>query len=760
MTLDRIKKRIETFLISDKRWPVIVDFSNQKDLKDFLYHFNVGNNTVLSAGKFCGKDETLKFEEMSNAIENNVGNLFLVYASVYLKMYGESVLKNILKSLISKSINGHVVIVTYQCKNFLKFSDNRFSERGQIHVVDGDFDEAPTICLITPDLVAAFSGAYMGFEQIGEAYEINNAKTIYIATDVKKQAFGMSLINITQLNNGYDILCSKDSRIKNIPESFGEPTQWNELLKTMGKADFSFVVEEQFGSVQGLIECAQNYPVYTDIKRWLYYIALSVMGTKKNTYLAHAVASATNYKDVPRALFRSILTLKRTEEGFMQLYIERKAIISHYTEYLGEVVDFCKIVSTKQEDAVYYLTDLTQPEKEKVIEWLDLYGHKYTTAQLIEILQVVYPDLAAYLSTYRFKKDLLDNYFESYKYQKVINKILPSFEVLVEEQAIDLDFVSILQPRTQLFDKIDLTNARTYFFDALGVEYLGYIQAKCNEYGLSANIACGRSELPSLTCFNKDFVEVCKSKGCPVSDIKELDEIKHHGEESFDYEKIKTPIYIIRELKLIDNLLKKIRSAILNNHYEKAVIVSDHGASRLAVLHETENVWQMETKGVHSGRCCPMNEINSKPDFVISEADYWVLANYDRFKGSRKANVEVHGGATLEEVTVPIIEITRKADNVEAFILEETKIITLAAMEVPLIRLYVGIISNNLTVKVNDKYYDAVATPDKYIYEVKMPDCTKKGLYYADIISGSDVLSTNNPFEIKKKGMTEISLFD
>ncbi len=760
MTLDKIEKRIEIFLASDKRWPVIVDFSNKKDLKDFLYHFSVGSNIVLSAGKLCGKDETMKFEELSNTVENNVGNLFLVNISAYLKMYGESVLKNILKSLISKSINGHVVIVTYQCKNYLKFSDNRFSERGQIHIVDGDFDEAPMICFITPDLKAAFSGAYEGFDKVGEAFENSSSKTIYIATEVKKQSFGMSLLNISQLNNGYDILCSKDTRIKNVPESFGEPEQWNALLKTMGKADFVFVVEDQFGSVSGLIECVKKYPSYTDTKRWLYYIALSVIGVKKNTYLAHAIVNATNYKDLPRALFRSILTIDRNEEDFLRLYNERKDIIKSYSKYLNEAVDFCKIVSTKQEDAIYYLTDLTQLEKEKVIEWLDIYGQKYTTIQLIDVLRVVYPDLAAYLSAYRFKKELLNTYFEAYKYQKVINKVLPSFEVTVEKQAIELGFVSILQPRTQLFDKIDLTGAKTYFFDALGVEYLGYIQSKCNEYGLSANITCGRSELPSLTCCNKDFVEVCKVKGCPVTDIKELDEIKHHGEDSFDYEKNKIPIYIIRELEIIDELLKKIQVAVLNDQYEKAVIVSDHGASRLAVLHETENIWQMETNGVHSGRCCPKNEINTKPDFAIEESDYWVLANYDRFKGGRKANVEVHGGATFEEVTVPIIEITRKVEGIEAFILEEARIITLAAMEVPTLRFYAGVISNDITIKISDKFYDAVATPDKYIYEVKLTDCTRKGLYSADIINGSDVLSTNNHFEIKKKGMTEVSLFD
>lgn len=760
MTLDKIEKRIETLLLSDKRWPVIVDFSNKSDMKSFLYHFSVGNNEILSAGEFCGKDGTMKLEELTNRIENNTGNIFLVHTTAYLKIYGESVLKNTLKSIISKSIKGHVVIVTYQCRNYLKFADSRFLERGQIQIIDGEFDEIPTICLIAPGLAGAFSGAYVGFEKVGEAFETSKGETIFIATDVNKQVFNMSLVNISQLSNGYDILCSKDSRLKNVPESFGDATQWNGLLKTMGSADLSFVIENQFGTITGLIECIKQYPSYSDEKKWLYYIALAILGSKRNSYLTHAIASSTNYKDIPKALFRSILTLDKSDEDFSKMYEERKEILKSYKSYLNEAVDFCKIVSSKQEDAIYYLTDLTQPEKEKVIDWLDMYGSKYTAIELIKILSVVFPDLAAYLSPYRFKKDLLNTYFEQYKYQKLINKILPSFEVIVEEQATELDFVGALQPRTQIFDKVDLTGAHAYFFDALGVEYLGYIQSKCNEYGLSVNIMCGRSELPSLTCYNKEFVQVCQNKGCPISDIKELDEIKHHGEDSFDYEKMKAPIYIIRELEIIDELLGKIQVAILNNNYEKAVIVSDHGASRLAVLHETENIWQMETRGVHSGRCCPKNEINTKPDFAIEEAGYWVLANYDRFKGSRKANVEVHGGASLEEVTVPVIEITRKNDDVEAFILEEYKIIYLAAMEIPVLRIYVGVISNNIVLKVNEQYYDAVATEDKYIYEVKLPDCTKKGLYIAEISNGSDVLSTNNPFEIKKKGFTEVSLFD
>ena len=760
MTLDKVEKRIEALLLSDKRWPVIVDFSNRSDMKEFLYHFEVGNNRILSAGEFCGEDETIKLEELSDCIDNNSDNLFIISLSAYLKLDGESVLKNTLRSIVSKSIEGHVIVVTYQCRNYLKFTDSRFSERGQIIIVDGDFDETPDICLISPNLSDAFKKSYIGFEKLGEAYEKSSDQQIYIATNIDKQIFPLSLINVMQLDNGYDILCSKDSRIKNVPESFGESYRWNDLLKSMGSNDFSYVVDIEFGHNVNLTNCVKQYPTYTDEKMWLYYIAICVLGAKKNSYLSLAMVNSSNYKDFVKSLFRSILTVDREDEDFRNLYEERKDILRFFTEYLSEIMDFCKVVSTKQEDAIYYLTDLTKPEKEKVIEWLDTYGHNYPADKLEVILKTVYPDLAAYLAKYRFKNELLDTYFEAYKYQKVINRILPSFEVTVEEQATELGFVSALKPRTQLFDKIDLNNAHAFFFDALGVEYLGFIQAKCNEYGLSANISCGRCELPSLTCFNKDFVKVCNDKGCPISDIKNLDEIKHHGEDSFDYEKTKLPIYLISELEIIDNLLKKIQSSIIGEQYSKAVILSDHGASRLAVLHETENVWEMETKGEHSGRCCPKNEINTKPDFAIEESDYWVLANHDRFKGSRKANVEVHGGASLEEVAVPIIEITRKAEQVEAFILDEYKIITLAAKEIPILRIYAGILSNSITIKVNDQYYDAKATSDKYIYECELTDCAKKGLYYADILNGSDVLSVNNPFEVTKKGMTEVNLFD
>ena len=78
MNLDSIKKRIGTYLTSDKRWPVIVDFSSKEDLADFIEHFTVGDNKFLSAEKFCREDGTFKPEEFINTIGNNDGNTFVV----------------------------------------------------------------------------------------------------------------------------------------------------------------------------------------------------------------------------------------------------------------------------------------------------------------------------------------------------------------------------------------------------------------------------------------------------------------------------------------------------------------------------------------------------------------------------------------------------------------------------------------------------------------------------------------------------------
>lgn len=760
MNLNDAKNKIQNYLKSSRNWPLIVDLQTKADLSDIVDFFKIGINQFPPIENFCNQDDVLKLDELYAAVANNSGNTFYTELTGFLKLSGENKTKNALKTIVTTNISGHVVVFTYQCKNYLKFSDPRIAESGRLAIVDGTPDTVAEMCFISPNLSDVFPDSYQGAQKIGYVMEHCTHGSAYIVTTIEKSVFSESLYHITQLNNVYNILRDKDPRTGIVPQSFGTAEQWNYVLQHMGShGNWSSVIASHFGSETNLANALSGYQNFDPQIKWLYFIALSICGAKENEYLQLAVNSASDSNELIKSVYRAILTVDKSIAKFAGLYKQRKEIIRDLKNTLPEVIDFCKVLSVKGEEAIYYLTDLTQPEKERIIAWLDTYGENYSTENLISILKIVYPDLASYLSKFRFKNELLDSYFESYKYQKVVNRILPSFEAIVDEQSTKMDFVTALKPRTSIVDKLDVKNSKAFFVDALGVEYLGYIQEKCNEYGFSANITCARCELPSLTEFNKEFVGILTSKGCTVSDIKELDEIKHHGEDNFDYEKEKTPIYLIRELEVIDELLNKIRANIFGGQYEKAIVISDHGASRLAVLHGTENIWSMATSGEHSGRCCKVSEADSKPDFAIENSDYWVLANYDRFKGGRRANVEVHGGASIEEVAVPIIEITQKKTNIEAFIVDASKVVTLGAKEHAIIKIYVGIKSNNIAIKLDGNYFDANATGDAYIYSVDLENYTKKGKFVFDIVNGSDVLASQQQFEIKKKGMSEVNLF-
>lgn len=761
MNLNDAKKRIQNYLNSTKKWALLVDVQTKSDLAEIVDFFKIGDNKFPSMEELCSQDGFIKLDELYATVSNNSGNTFISGITGFLMFLGKETIKKTLKNMITTNISGHVVIITYQCKEYLSFSDPRIKESGRLIMVDGKADRVCEICFIAPALSGAFPGVYQGIQKIGYIIENCCYDSAYIATAMDKSFFSQSLYHITQLNNGYDILLGKDLRTSIVPQYFGSAEEWNYVLQHMGKhGNWSSVVAENFGSENNLTQALMGYELFDKQKKWLYFVALCICGVKDNEYLQLAVDKALNSDELMKSIFHTILTVDWKSEKFIDLCRQRKELIRMIKNTLPMTIDFCKVLSVKGENAIFYLTDLTQPEKEKIIAWLDTYGSNYTQEELISILTNVYPDLAKYLSKFRFQNELLDSYFERYKYQKVVNCIFPSFEAVVDEQSVKMEFVTALKPRTSYVDKLDIQNSQTFFFDALGVEYLGFIQQKCNEYNLSANITCARCELPSLTEFNKEFIETLTLKGCPISDIKDLDEIKHHGKNSFDYEKEKAPIYLIRELEVIDNLLKKIQASVFGGEYSKAIIISDHGASRLAVLHGRENVWSMATKGKHSGRCCKISEIDSKPDFAIEESGFWVLANYDRFKGSRRANVEVHGGASIEEVAVPIIEITQKLTNIEAFIVDASKVLTLGAKEHAVIKIYVGINSNNIAIKLNGNYYHAEATGDSYIYSVNLKEYTRKGKFTFDIVNGNDVLAIEQQFEIKKKGMSEVNMFD
>lgn len=279
MNLNDAKKRIQAYLCSNKTWPLLVDVQTKSDKSEIIDYFKVGENTFPDIESFCNDDGDLKVDELYAAVSANVGNTFITNVTGFLKLHGELATKRALKTLATSGISGHVVVLTYQCKNYLKFSDPRIVESGRVVIVDGASDTTPGICLVNPSISAAFVGCYSGLQKIGAIVENCPQNTAYISTMALKDSFPESIYHISQLNNGYDILVRNDPRTKSVPNSFGTPEQWNYALQKMGQnGNWSQLIEGEFGSELNLCHAIASYQKYDDNKKWLYFIALSISG--------------------------------------------------------------------------------------------------------------------------------------------------------------------------------------------------------------------------------------------------------------------------------------------------------------------------------------------------------------------------------------------------------------------------------------------------------------------------------------------------
>ena len=671
------------------------------------------------------------------------------------------------------NIAGHAVIITYQCGAFLEQiirNDKRLE--GRVCITDGLKADLPQFVFTMKDInLDAHSSVVQGVHRIASAVESGLSGVVYVETEKTKKSYPYSLYVIGEMKRPYEVLCSMDSSTTLLPEALGTEEDWQYVLSEFQThPSWEQLVSAKIGNVHSLDIAISNYLHNSNDKKWiwLYLIGVKLFGAGADWCLNTASMNASSPKEFLSNLYRCILEIDVQRPEFTGIYERRKALLNAVGNPVDEVVDFCKIVLSKERDALYYLTDNTIQEKELVFKLLNKYGLDFDKATLLSVLERVYPDLYDYLLPYRFKNALLDGYFQDYKYQKVINKILPEFMAVVAQQAVNRDYNVILQPRSSVIESIDCTQAQTYFTDAMGVEYLGFIMSRCRELGLMAKVTVCRSELPSITSRNKEFWDVFSTDQRPIITFDKIDKIKHHGEEGYDYSRAdrKLPIHLIRELELIDELLRKVKVNLANGNYDKAILVSDHGASRLAVIHETENLVEMASHGQHSGRCCPKSDVDVKPDNATDADDFWALANYDRFKGSRKANVEVHGGASLEEVVVPIIEISYLSSAVEVKLMPVDAPATFTGVPEILvsfrkkatIKIFATQKLVDVSIEIDGHFYDAKAVDDNFYVVDAMPEIRRAKTYMVNVYACGNRIASDLPLRVKKESGSEKSI--
>lgn len=339
-----------------------------------------------------------------------------------------------------------------------------------------------------------------------------------------------------------------------------------------------------------------------------------------------------------------VLNLKKNET-----YFEKLSIIPTYEERLAF------LTGDTREERIYILRMVGQ--------WL-----KQDAAQVCasKMLKLRYPLLQAYLGLMPDELGSVCNeYISEYKAHKLANTLPESDERFfrgIEPDSLPFRYSVINQKITD--------STVMLWIDGLGFEYLSLLLDKLaqSEDGTVVSCTLTQALLPTETEFNEQW----KQMSVPYEKLNKLDKLAHKGV-------VDEPDYYtcIEEQIAFFNRVSDKANELLKN-YQRVIITGDHGASRLAArfFHTRKGlpVFKDATPLSH-GRYC---SIKTKPVGVYEDLKettdssgqhYLVFTSYNHFSlsgfaaGKDDDNViygEVHGGASPEEMIVPVVVFDSK----------------------------------------------------------------------------------------------------
>lgn len=746
-------KEVQDYVASAKGLPFFYVVGDT-DYASVLEELKQNGISVVRMSDFCFKDD--KYPSIDELIDNfrtsdvdYRDNKFVVVGlGEFLAIKGSAYADKELRRLKSTTLGTARVIlllrgVANQVSRIIE-EDSRMKAQKRAYVTD---DAVTQIAILN---TAPESGLVkdVGIKYLIRTFEDGACESVTVATSLD---LSNALLHVTSLLDAYAIL---NATIKgfNLDKEIGTNEQWSRLLKEIKDAGNMTALFDNYDIDNGILENLHEAITGLEFKNWLAFVFCKWNQEQiTNPYLQYVVGKTSHFEDFKDNILTMITTISHTDPDFRKMYDSRKRLVRDFPD--EDVAIFLKANEIDLEEAIYRFTDNTSYERKAIIKWIVHHG-------LSDAIEYVYPALAAYLKKYTFTCPVLATeltaYVDAYKRQKVLNQLDSDFLKIVEEYASRYLYAQLPTRDSAIQAIQDKNNAYLYWIDALGVEFLSYIEVLAKKKGLSMRVDITRSDLPTITKTNKHFYE--NWAGGRKYKEKELDEIKHKEEGGYLFTNDEDPIYIPAELDVIERAINTAAIELTMHRCQSFVIASDHGASRLAVLNKHELPYDTDTKGEHSGRCCAYFEDCEVP-FSVKENDYIVLSDYGRFRKSRAANVEVHGGATLEEVVVPIITLTLKKNSGIKIQVIQPDMIQLDRRKGVTLQLYISYVSsNNVSIILNDKRY-AGTSDDGIHFTFALSDIKRAKDYTIDVYDSEDLIGTIM-FTVKGKTASVNDAFD
>ncbi|MBD5489944.1 MAG: BREX-4 system phosphatase PglZ [Lachnospiraceae bacterium] len=336
-------------------------------------------------------------------------------------------------------------------------------------------------------------------------------------------------------------------------------------------------------------------------------------------------------------------------------------IIKRKTTIAIEKIDFTKdeesLVEKKEvltevigEEFVPYLTCFSIYERQLII-WL--YRMRLLSSSQIKNL---YPALWYYVGNEKSEADpekytdRFNNYFRNYKELRLAQRDGEMYDEALhdwnqdENAFYDWYFDGKIE-FPEIYLKRKGFQGNTYVLDGVGAEFLDYILTLLEKKScVIESKAYGKCHLPSITSVAKNYYSM-KNEW-----LSDYDMLVIHGDTYYHVQNVE------KSLSVIENMIDSILSI---EGDEVFAITADHGSSVGHKLHKKDKKYNFE-KAEHNGRCYYNHEkqqVQHTTDYVVYDdesGDEWIIAlnQQSLYNNSKYA---VHGGATLEEVLVPII---------------------------------------------------------------------------------------------------------
>lgn len=779
--------------------PLLIDCPNADVLSDLSTYFMLPESRRLHAPS-CAHDSHPDIADICESLQKRTQATILDEYTLFLKLKGKDEAKCDLSMLLHKRFKFPLVIFCTHCSEviqILKAQDIRLQE--QIIHIDGNKGKLPILTFIKPQNNADYAQKLVEREDFAanirdisslakyiehplatqpsdEAGFVETPK-ILVETTWTSEMFPYSDIKIDMIDSPFSLLKHIDRIFIQFDTKDGTDAQWSWLLETVSQVNrFERAVQELLGLPCDALDRLDKYAQWSPNQQWLYILALRHRSTN-HPYLKEVIQNTSAADQFIRQLYRTIAAHAFSEQGYWALYEARKELLKQLNDDSGEAENFCSWIAHKENTAIYYLTDLTRAENELTLRLIAKYANEDNFKNYLKTLQTVCPELATYLQGYTLpisnlilsnpaESRALSRYFDDYRTQKVLNRLSEQFLANVNTQAQTRVFYRFPQ-RSNYIHKICSTAqtipTQIWFADALGIEFIPYIARLCKDMDLICNIDICRANLPTITKYNTEFIPEFENAGIKVNNIKDIDDLKHHPIQDADLQKADIALHLIDELDAIKRILRHIKQKLQTFETKRAILLSDHGASRLAVLAGAP-VYEVEAIAEESGRvCATCTQAANLPIAVHSDAtnaqDCYVLADYGRFHGTnicRKATVEVHGGATLEEVLIPLCEISlpHASENIEITL--TTPEVSVSPRQCAVIKLFSTVPTSALSIKFTDKRYngrildgetqdgkmftftcDFIKVAGKYTFDVYMNNaCIKPGVSFATVNMG------------------------